>query len=207
MDSLNLTEITHWSHVVLAEILSAGDFAVDLTVGNGKDTLFLLEAVGKTGCVVGFDIQEEALLTAKASLEAAGARAEIAGAASVDTPLGVAPGVWLIAGDHSRWAELVEGAPRAIIANLGYLPGGDKGVTTSAPSTLKALQGGLERLAPGGRLAVVCYVGHPGGAEEAALVTGLFATGELRKKFRVLKIGNPNAEGSPFLVVAEKRAG
>jgi len=35
--------------------LTPGDTAVDGTVGNGHDTLFLAECVGPTGRVVGFD--------------------------------------------------------------------------------------------------------------------------------------------------------
>ncbi|MDT8367253.1 MAG: hypothetical protein RRA15_12330 [bacterium] len=61
MTTNNLIQTTHWSHIVLAEVPQSGDTAVDLTVGNGKDTLFLWESVGPEGCDVGFDIQTEAL--------------------------------------------------------------------------------------------------------------------------------------------------
>ena len=41
--------------------LGAGDTAVDFTMGNGNDTLFLSETVGESGHVYAFDIQESAL--------------------------------------------------------------------------------------------------------------------------------------------------
>jgi ubiquinone/menaquinone biosynthesis C-methylase UbiE len=37
--------------------LPEGGFAVDATVGNGYDTLFLADRVGKNGRVLGFDVQ------------------------------------------------------------------------------------------------------------------------------------------------------
>lgn len=36
--------------------LREGDIAVDATMGNGGDTQFLAELVGKTGRVYGFDV-------------------------------------------------------------------------------------------------------------------------------------------------------
>ena len=37
--------------------LGEGDLAVDFTMGNGHDTLFLCSLVGETGKVYAFDIQ------------------------------------------------------------------------------------------------------------------------------------------------------
>ncbi len=50
-----------------------------------------------------------------------------------------------------------------IIANLGYLPGGDRAIITRSESTLAALDQSLTSLAVGGRVAVVVYPGHAGG--------------------------------------------
>lgn len=47
----------HFSHTLLTEILQPGDHAIDATMGNGYDTLFMAELVGKTGHVYSFDIQ------------------------------------------------------------------------------------------------------------------------------------------------------
>ena len=38
----------HFSHTLLTEILQPGDHAIDATMGNGYDTLFMAELVGKT---------------------------------------------------------------------------------------------------------------------------------------------------------------
>ena len=40
-----------YSHQLLKEVLQPGDLAVDATMGNGHDTLFLAQLVGRTGHV------------------------------------------------------------------------------------------------------------------------------------------------------------
>lgn len=48
--------LTDWDAAAM-QALRPGDTAVDATMGNGHDTLFLAQAVGPTGHVIGFDIQ------------------------------------------------------------------------------------------------------------------------------------------------------
>ena len=59
-------------HFIL-EHLGEGDVAVDFTMGNGGDTLFLSKTVGESGKVYAFDIQEEALVSTRAHLKSKGA--------------------------------------------------------------------------------------------------------------------------------------
>jgi hypothetical protein len=46
---------------------------------------------------------------------------------------------------------------------LGYLPGGDKTITTVSETTQLALEAAKKILIPGGLISLVVYVGHPGG--------------------------------------------
>ena len=48
--------------------LGEGDTAVDFTMGNGYDTVFLSKTVGPTGRVIAFDIQEKALVSTEQNL-------------------------------------------------------------------------------------------------------------------------------------------
>ncbi len=151
--------VTEWAWVGVARVLEEGDLAVDGTVGNGVDTLFLAECVGATGTVVGFDLQEEAIRIARGRLEAAG----------------VAERCRLFRESHAGLRERMEAEfpgrrAKAIMFNLGYLPGGDKTVTTRVESTLAALEGALGVLAPGGLMSVVLYPGHAEGKREAEAV-------------------------------------
>jgi 16S rRNA C1402 N4-methylase RsmH len=140
----------------LREALPPGAIVVDATVGTGRDTRFLAEAVGEGGRVHGFDIQAEALSQARERLGPLSGR------------------VRFHRTGHQAMLETLPDAEQGRVAvvmfNLGYLPGGDMHRTTRAGTTLAALASALELLAPGGLLSVVAYTGHPGGREEAEAV-------------------------------------
>jgi 16S rRNA C1402 N4-methylase RsmH len=148
------------AHAALAEILRDADVAIDATVGNGYDTLFLARAVGASGKVYGFDIQEQALDTAYRRLQEENLQGQVS----------------LYHAGHEAMAavlpEMVHGRVKAVMFNLGYLPRGDKQRTTTISTTLAALQQAVQLLAPGGAISVLAYTGHPGGREEAEEVKG-----------------------------------
>ena len=101
-------------HFILQH-LGEGDIAVDFTMGNGGDTLFLSKTVGESGKVYAFDIQEEALTSTRAYLEDNNAPKNYQ----------------LICASHHRVKEFVEGPIKAGMFNLGYLPrSGKKMITT-----------------------------------------------------------------------------
>src|SRR5690606_9310523 len=65
---MSLERILPFSKTLLRSVLQAGDIAIDATVGNGHDTVFLAEQVGDAGKVFGFDIQKEAIENTKKRL-------------------------------------------------------------------------------------------------------------------------------------------
>lgn len=194
----HLANIVSQSQAMLAKVLRPGDLAVDLTAGNGADTLFLAQAVGPSGRVLAFDIQDQALTATADRLQQAGI------AVHRNRNRQSATGVVLIAAGHESLREYLADAPMGIMANLGYLPGGDQAIVTRPATTLAGLQQAVELLAIGGRLAVVVYPGHPGGAAEGAAVDTFFAELPL-KRWNVLRIAVPNSAAAPYLLVAEKR--
>ena len=121
-------------HFIL-EHLSCGDVAVDFTMGNGNDTLFLSRTVGESGKVYAFDIQEDALISTRAHLEANGAPENYT----------------LICASHHLVKDYVKEPIKAGMFNLGYLPrSGRKAVTTMRSTTMPAVEAALELLAPDG---------------------------------------------------------
>lgn len=197
-----LHRMVSWAHRFLAEALRPGDLAIDLTAGNGADTVFLYECVREEGRVFSFDIQEAALGETEARLRKVGVRVfrSERGETSVR-------GVHLLLDDHARLGDYClkdRERPRGIVANLGFRPGGERSLVTRAKSTIPALRAALDLLSPGGRIAVVAYVGHEGGEEEADCVAELFASLP-PDPWLTLRMGVPNRPGSPFLLVAEKR--
>lgn len=196
-----LSRIVTWGHEFLAEVVSSGDLVVDLTAGNGQDTLKLFELVGVTGQVIAFDIQTEALTNTRTLLEANGAK--VRSALVDDLPLCLQPGIDLVQASHADFGRYVVVSPRAIIANLGYLPGGDQQIKTHSESTTAALEQSCPQLAVGGRIAVVVYPGHPGGEQEATAVTEFFSRLS-EHVFEVIQLKVSNRLSAPFLFVAEK---
>lgn len=147
-----------FSHQLAAAVLRPGDVAIDGTAGRGNDTLMLARHVGPSGCVLAVDVQQTAVDATRERCLAAG----------VDGHVRVR------CRDHAALADMLveENFPAAkvVLFNLGYLPGGDKSCVTRTAGTLQAVQAGFAALEPGGILLVVCYPGHPGGAEESDAV-------------------------------------
>ena len=139
---------TSWIEVALFD----GALAIDATVGNGYDALFLAHRVGPKGKVLGFDVQKAAL---------AGAREILKFVGSLDR-------VSLLHDSHTRLADYLP--PGAAIAgamfNLGYLPRGNRQIITQPETTVMALRSVLEHLAERGRVTVLVYRGHEGGVPE-----------------------------------------
>ena len=147
-----------WS--ILREKLRESDVVIDATAGNGHDTVFLAECVGESGKVLAFDVQEDAIQSARARVEAAGF------AGRVEFHLK----------SHVQMAEHAEaGGVAAVMFNLGYLPGHDHEVTTRTTESLLALTKSADLLKSGGVLSVVCYPGHAAGINEAAAVESWMA--------------------------------
>ena len=150
-----ITKTTVWAMEIVGRYVNAGDTVIDGTMGNGHDTLALAKLVGPEGRVIAFDIQPMALENTKALLEAEGMKDH--------------PGIRLILDSNANAKNYVEPGETgiaAILFNLGYLPGGDKTVTTTKEETLRAVSDAVELVKPGGLVAAVLYSGHEQGAEE-----------------------------------------
>ena len=146
---------TELARTWIQQVLREGDVAIDATVGNGHDTLFLAGCVGATGRVIGFDIQQAAIESARNHLRENGAMVS-----NVDFQCM----------SHAKMTDVVTTLVRAVMFNLGYLPGADHSLITRVEETIPALQAASSLLAAGGLITVVCYPGHPGGEEEMRAV-------------------------------------
>jgi len=156
---ISLTEV---AQQVIKPLLSEGMTAIDATVGNGHDTLFLAQCVGRGGQVYGFDIQPKAIDETRRRLRAQGMH-EVA---------------VLNLASHAEMAKILpctlHGVIQAIMFNLGYLPGAEKQIITHADSTLQALDAACLLLAEQAVMTVIAYPGHAGGDEETQRVERWF---------------------------------
>jgi predicted methyltransferase len=170
----------------VAAVLLPGEVAVDATLGNGWDTLFLAELVGEQGKVFGFDVQTEAVAKTEKRLRNADLLARCQ----------------LLQEGHQKMADHVPGGVGAVMFNLGYLPYGRREMVTSGDTTLPALESAVNLLRVGGLLTVICYRGHPGGPQEAAQVWS-WAQGLDGRMILVEPAEMPAGEG-PFLITLKK---
>ncbi len=187
--------ITQRVHDLILPWIHKGSIAIDATMGNGHDTLYLANAVGDKGSVYSFDIQEEAIEGTMRTL--AGAYdGPIKKVLTVDD-VTMTPGVQLIQASHACIDELpLEKGIDIALFNLGYLPGGDKALTTSVESTMIGLRSVGSHLNVQGVLSIVTYPGHDMGAIEDETIAGWL---ELlpKKQFEVLQLAYMNRKLAP----------
>lgn len=186
------TNLTKLAHDIAREFLAGVSplYAIDATVGNGFDTLFLcLLAAESGGRVFGFDVNAAAVERTRARL----AENSLSDFAQIS-----------VCG-HERIAERVPAEYRGKIActffNLGWLPRSDKSTVTKPETTLAALAAAADFADKShGLLSVLCYRGHEGGAEECAAVEKYIYSLSGCKIGRYFDSENPV---SPKLITAE----
>jgi 16S rRNA G1207 methylase RsmC len=176
--------------------LRAGDVVVDATAGNGHDSLFLAKAVLPRGRLFVFDLQQAAIESTRQRL--------------TDHGFADAEGLTLIHAGHEEMRSQVpqdlHGRVKAIMFNLGFLPGGDKGVITRTETTMLALAQALELLVEDGVLTVVIYPGHEGGHQEGAAIEQWMSTLS-SAAFEVQKLAFLNFRPTtPFVIWVRKRS-
>lgn len=175
-----LDRLTEMVKVIIRSLFPEGGLrACDMTLGRGKDTLFLSSIFRE---VIALDIQDEAIN-------------------SFQSP----DNVKVYKRDHSDLSFLQgEGDIDLIIYNLGYLPGGDESITTKYESTLKSLDGALKLIKDNGYIFISSYLGHDGGLEDNMLRK--YLKGLDNKNFTVMIHEYLNrGKNPPVLYIIEKR--
>jgi 16S rRNA C1402 N4-methylase RsmH len=190
---MKLERILPFARLLLEKAITPGDIAIDATIGNGHDTVFLAELVGTNGKVFGFDIQEQALESCREKLKARKIQDRVS----------------LFHKGHQHVTDCIpenlHGKVTGAVFNLGYLPGGDKSVVTTPETTISAVKQIFQLLAPEGIIVIVIYHGHPEGQIERDNLLEYVKTLD-QKDAHVLnyqflnQLNNP-----PFIIAIEKR--
>lgn len=179
------------NHFILKQHIKLNDTVIDATMGNGNDTLLLAKLVGESGVVHAFDIQQSAIENTTKLLENAGCfnqcKLHHIGHEHLNTTL-----------DHNINVS-------AATFNLGYLPNGDKSITTTPNNTIDAIKSILPKLTKNGIMTIVAYHGHDMGKIEKNNVE-VFLKSLLQTEFTVAKYEFLNQINTPpVLFVVEKR--
>ena len=185
---MNNYQITQWCANFIRQQVQEGDFCIDATMGNGNDTLLLTQLCGKSGKVLAFDIQKQALETTKKKLTAAH----------------VPENYKLLLESHANMAEYANpDSVSCIVFNFGYLPGGDHTLATRGETSIEALTQSLTLLKKGGMISLCIYSGGDSGFGERDQILAWLKELDSRK-YLVIKsdyYNRPNNPPIPVLII------
>ena len=188
---LILKNAQQFSHEMILSVNLEDGIFIDATAGNGHDTLFMAQHIGKGSKILAFDIQEQAILQTRQLLQNHDLEHKVT----------------CILESHAQISNLLgnQDLVRLAIFNLGYLPGSDKKIITTPSSTIEAIQILLDRLEKKGKIIIVSYYAHDGGLDEKNSVEGLISTLP-QKEWSVLKYQFINQINCPpICYVIEKK--
>lgn len=175
-------DVSLLAHDIIDKYIKNYNIAIDCTLGNGYDTDFLCEKFSK---VYSFDIQESAI--------------ESYSGKKKDNTV-------LICDSHENILKYIEEKNAdCIMYNLGFLPGGDKTITTLAESTLNSIQRALELLNVNGMVLICSYLGHEEGMREKKSLVPFLKKLDKSKYGVVAHEFINRSETAPMLFVIEKK--
>lgn len=173
-------DISNIAHDIIKNNCLEYEVAIDATLGNGYDSDFLSTFFKKVIC---FEIQETAIdYYNKHKKE----------------------NVTIISDSHENISLYIKNKVDCVLYNLGYLPGGDKSITTKAETTIKSIEEALGLLKFGGIISISMYVGHEEGEKEKDLILE-FARKLPKKEYGVMLHTFVNRNNNaPMLLIIEK---
>lgn len=174
--------IDHATEIVRELLLREKDInmAVDMTAGNGHDSKFILDKL-EPKKLFAFDIQA---LARENTFKLIGDKKNFT----------------FILDSHENIDKYIKEKIDLVIFNLGYLPKGDKNITTSWQSTISAIKKSLELLSPRGKIFITVYPGHPAGKIESEKINEFLEDLDY-KKYTVLKMNFVNKINNPPYVI------
>ncbi|CAM9608306.1 unnamed protein product [Chrysoparadoxa australica] len=164
-----LASHTRLAHLLLRQAVAPGDAVLDCTAGNGHDSvvvarecLGLADGAGelnKKGRAHVMDIQQIALDRTRERL-------------NEHLPSAAMEQVHFYCQNFRDLPDIEPGTLAVACYNLGYLPGGDKSIVSTADDTLSSVKAALKLLKPGGMISVMmyCYHGEAGETEKNQLL-------------------------------------
>ncbi|MBN2852322.1 MAG: methyltransferase domain-containing protein [Clostridia bacterium] len=173
------------AHEFMKKTITKNSITVDMTAGNGHDTLFLAE---HSKSVYAFDIQEKALNNTKDLLN----KQKLTN-------------VTLIHDGHENIDRYIQEPVDGVMFNLGFLPGYDHKVATNHETTIEAIKKSMLLLSKNGLMSILVYHGQDSGFTEKEKVLEFVSTID-DNQFKVLKLSFENQRNyPPILILIEKK--
>ncbi len=178
--------ILNYVHNLIDSYIKPNDIVIDATTGNGNDTLYLSKTVS-SGKVFGFDIQKSAINNTKTLLDSNNCN-----------------NYELILSSHSNMTSYLSdylGKVSLVLFNLGYLPSGDKTITTKYETTIKAIEEAFKLIHNMGMILVVIYPGHDEGKIESEKIHEYLNNNNIN----YIEYHNTDNEIAPYLIEVKKK--
>ena len=184
-----MKNVIEFVHDIIKLKTNKEDICVDNTIGNGNDTLFLAQ---NTKFVYGFDIQQIALDNTNKLLK--------------DNSVS---NYQLFLESHENIDKCIDEDilknVKCFVYNLGYLPKGNKNITTNHLSTLNSIKKCLFYLNHHCLIFITCYIGHEQGKIEADILLDYLKNLD-HKEFEVTTYNVINQDNNPpFVIIVERR--
>jgi len=144
LDKKELSKSVEYSHKLINKIANKEKVAIDATLGNGHDSLFLSPLFRQ---VYSFDIQDLAIKRSKEKLRDYN-------------------NVTIIHDSHSNLDKYINDKVDLVLFNLGFLPGSDKKIATNSYTTIQAIAKSYKLLNDDGKIIIIGYSRHLGGKKE-----------------------------------------
>ena len=178
--------ILNYVHNLIDSYIKKNDIVVDATTGNGNDTLYLCNTV-EEGKVFGFDIQKQAIDNTDNLLKENKKR-----------------NYQLFQENHKEMAKYLKdyiGKISLVLFNLGYLPNGDKTITTNYQSTIEAIKESLKLIHKKGMILLVIYPGHKEGLIESEKIKEFLN----KNNYKYKEYHNTDNIIAPYLIEISKQ--
>lgn len=178
-----VNDVSNISHNIIKNFCGSFNNALDATLGNGHDTDFLSQFFNT---VYSFDIQKRCI--DKYALK------------NIQN-------VHLINESHDKIENYNIESIDCAMYNLGFLPGGDKSITTNHVTSLTSIKKALAILSDNGIITIAIYTGHKEGLFEKESIINYVKTLP-KNQFAVMHHIFLNRENNPpELIVIEKNEG
>ena len=166
-------------HKYIKPLIAKTDTVVDMTAGNGNDTLFLAGLARK---IIAFDISKEAIRRSKEKTKAF-------------------DNIEFHQVSHGQVDHYVKKDEASMfIFNLGYLPGSDEKSFTQKDETLKAFRKAYDLLKEKGYIVITFYLRQSGGYDEYYLVDDYIK----KNKLQILEAYRQDKMDSPITYIIYK---
>ena len=151
IETFSLKNAVNIAHALLLPYIPIAQVLVDMTCGNGHDTVFLAQHMNQSAQLYAFDIQSCAVEETQKIMS--GKNSEH-------------PNIIYGVGSHDQLIMQITAPLDIVIFNLGYLPAGDHAIYTQSATTINACKICLNKIAKNGIIMLAAYPGTPAGEEE-----------------------------------------